>query len=176
MAEPRGQAGTDEIVTDEAQSQAEQSAVEMLTQERDANFEKFLRAQAEFDTARRRWRQELEEMRKYQSLPVVKDLLPSLDNLRRAVDAAQAGSTVEALRTGVEMVLKQIDEVLARHEAKPIKALGQQFDPNLHEAITQIPTADQPPMQIVLEAERGYQMHDRVVRPSKVGVAVAPHS
>ena len=77
------------------------------------NYEKFLRAQAELDTARRRWRQELEEIRKYQALPIVKDLLPGLDNLRRAVDAANAGSTVESLRTGVEMVLKQIDDVFA---------------------------------------------------------------
>ncbi|HVJ69884.1 MAG TPA: nucleotide exchange factor GrpE, partial [Caulifigura sp.] len=64
--------------------------------------------------------------------------------------------------------------VFTKHEAKPIDALGKPFDPNLHEAITQIPTSDQPPMNVVLEAERGYQMHDRVVRPSKVGVAVSP--
>jgi len=171
MAEPQGQAA-DEFVTDESQS--EQSQVELLTQERDANFQKYLRAQAEMDTARRRWRQELEDLRKYQSLPLVKDLLPSLDNLRRAVDAAKAGTSVEALKTGVEMVLMQIDEVFTKHEAKPIDALGKPFDPNLHEAITQIPTSDQPPMNVVLEAERGYQMHDRVVRPSKVGVAVSP--
>ena len=104
----------------------------------------------------------------------MKDLLPSLDNLRRAVDAAKSGTSVETLKTGVEMVLKQIDDVLARHDARPIQALGKPFDPNLHEAITQIPTDDQPPMHVVLEAERGYQMHDRVVRPSKVGVAVPP--
>ena len=152
MAEPQGQAA-DEFVADESQS--ELSQVEALTQERDANFHKYLRAQAEMDTARRRWRQELEDLRKYQSLPLVKDLLPSLDNLRRAIDAAKAGTSVEALKTGVEMVLKQIDEVLAKHDAKPIAALGQPFDPNLHEAITQIPTSEQPPMNVVLEAERG---------------------
>lgn len=171
MAEPKGQA-SDDVMADD--NPLEQSQVEALTQERDATFQKYLRAQAEFDTARRRWRQELDEQRKYQSLPLVKDLLPSLDNLRRAVDAAKAGTSVEALKTGVEMVLKQIDEVLAKHEARPIAAIGKPFDPNLHEAITQIPTSDQPPMNVVLEAERGYQMHDRVVRPSKVGVAVSP--
>jgi molecular chaperone GrpE len=169
MAEAPGDVGTEQLVTE---SEAETSQIEALAKERDANFEKYLRAQAEMETARRRWRQELEELRKYQALPFVKDLLPSLDNLRRAVEAAKAGSTVESLRTGVEMVLKQIDEVLARHDARPIAAIGQPFDPNLHEAITQIPTADQPAMHIVLEAERGYQMHDRIVRPSKVGVAV----
>ncbi len=161
-------------VSDATPGQSEQASIEVLTQERDDNFQKYLRAQAEMETARRRWRQELEEMRKYQAMPVVKDLLPSLDNLRRAVDAAKAGTSVEALKTGVEMVLKQIDEVLAKNGAQPIAALGQPFDPNLHEAITQIPTSDQPPMHVVLEAERGYQMHDRVVRPSKVGVAVSP--
>jgi molecular chaperone GrpE len=173
MAEPQGPAA-DEFETDEFGSQAEQSTVETLTKERDENFQKFLRAQAEMETARRRWRQELEELRKYQSLPVIKDLLPSLDNLRRAVDAAKSGTPVEALRSGVEMVLKQIDEAFAKHGAQPIPAIGKPFDPHLHEAITQIPTTEQPAGNVVLEAERGYQMHDRVVRPSKVGVAIAP--
>jgi len=176
MAEPQGPAGAEDFELDTSIGQDEQSQLEIVARDRDVNFDKFLRAQAELDTARRRWRQELEELRKYQSLPIVKDLLPSLDNLRRAVDAAKSGSTVESLRTGVEMVLKQIDEVLARHDARPIPAMGRPFDPNLHEAITQIPTADQPPNSVVLEAERGYQMHDRIVRPSKVGVAVAPRS
>jgi molecular chaperone GrpE len=175
MAEPQGPAA-DEFETDEFGSQAEQSPIEALTKERDATFEKYLRAQAEMETARRRWRQELEELRKYQSLPLLKDLLPSLDNLRRAVDAAKSGTPVEALRTGVEMVLKQIDEVFVKHAAKPIPAVGEPFDPHLHEAITQIPTTEQPPGNVVLEAERGYQMHDRVVRPSKVGVAIAPQT
>jgi molecular chaperone GrpE len=175
MAEPQGPAA-DEFETDELGSQAEQSPIETLTKERDANFEKYLRAMADLETARRRWRQELEDLRKYQSLPIVKDLLPGLDNLRRAVDAANSGTTVEALRTGVQMVLKQIDEVFEKHAARPIPAVGQPFDPNVHEAITQIPTADQPPNHVVLEAERGYQMHDRIVRPSKVGVAVPPQN
>jgi molecular chaperone GrpE len=175
MAEPQGPAA-EEFETDEFGTQSEPSPIETLTKERDANFEKYLRAQADLETARRRWRQELEELRKFQSLPFVKDLLPSLDNLRRAVDAANSGATVESLRTGVQMVLGQIDDVLAKHAAKPIPAIGQPFDPNVHEAITQIPTTDQPPMHIVLEAERGYQMHDRIVRPSKVGVAIAPGS
>jgi len=175
MAEPKGPAA-DEFETDELGSQAEQSPIETLTKERDENFQKFLRAQAEMETARRRWRQELEELRKYQSLPLLKDLLPGLDNLRRAVDAAKSGTSVEALKTGVEMVLKQIDEAFAKHAAKPIPAVGEAFDPHLHEAITQIPTNEQPPGHVVLEAERGYQMHDRVVRPSKVGVAIAPNN
>jgi molecular chaperone GrpE len=174
MAEPEGPAA-EEFEMDELGAQAEQSPVETLTKERDENFQKYLRAQAEMETARRRWRQELEELRKYQSLPIVKDLLPSLDNLRRAVDAANSGTTVESLRTGVQMVLKQIDEVFAQHAARPIAAVGEPFDPNLHEAITQIPTSEQPPGHVALEAERGYQMHDRIVRPSKVGVAIAPN-
>jgi molecular chaperone GrpE len=175
MAEPQGPAA-DEIAVDEVGPQAELSPIETLAKERDENFQKFLRAQAEMETARRRWRLELEELRKYQSLPLLKDLLPGLDNLRRAVDAAKSGTTVEALRTGVEMVLKQIDDVFAKHAAKPIPAIGQPFDPNLHEAITQIPTTEQPPGHVALEAERGYQMHDRMVRPSKVGVAIAPQT
>jgi molecular chaperone GrpE len=142
--------------------------------ERDANYEKYLRSQAELDTMRRRWARELEDQRRFQSLPLVRDLLPALDNLRRAVDASYTGTSVERLREGVELVLKQLDEIFAKHNAQPIPAVGQLFDPNVHEAIQQVPTSEQPPMTVVAEAERGYRLHDRVVRPSKVVVAVEP--
>lgn len=140
-------------------------------EERDANYNRYLRAEAETDTIRRRAARELDEQRRYQSLSLLKDLLPALDNLHRAVDAAKAGTDVKVLKEGVQMVLKQFDDVFSRHDAKPIKALGQPFDPNLHEAISQMPSPDKPPMTVLIEAEKGYTLHDRVVRPSKVVVA-----
>ncbi|MBX3444450.1 MAG: nucleotide exchange factor GrpE [Planctomyces sp.] len=148
-------------------------ALQAALQERDENLQRFLRAQADLENARRRWQKESEEQRKYQALPIVRDLLPALDNLRRAVEAAQQSTSIESLRQGVEMVLTQVDDVFNKYEAKPIPALGQPFDPNVHEAISQMPSADQPPMTVLIEAEKGYTMHDRVVRPSKVIVASA---
>jgi molecular chaperone GrpE len=160
--------GIDPVVAGEASLKDQLDAAR---QERDANFDRFLRTQAEFDTARRRWAKELEEERRFRALPLVKDLLPALDNLHRAVDAAQKTSSADSLKAGVELVLKQIDDVLAQHGVKPIAALHESFDPNIHEAISQMPGQGRPAMSVLHEAERGYTMHDRVVRPSKVVVA-----
>lgn len=138
---------------------------------RDEAQQKYLRALAEADTYRRRVLKEREDDRKFAPLAIVKDLLPNLDNLRRAVEAARNANNIEDLSKGVDMVLKQIDETLAKHGAAPINSLGLPFDPNLHEAIAQAPSADHPPMTVLQEFERGYALHDRVIRPSKVLVS-----
>ena len=72
------------------------------------------------------------------------------------------------------MIVAQVDQVFSSHSAKPIAAVGETFDPNLHEALQQIPTNEHPPMTVMQELERGYMMHDRVIRPTKVLVACAP--
>ena len=139
--------------------------------ERDENHQKYLRALADADTYRRRVMKERDEDRRFAPLAIVKDLLPNFDNLRRAVDAAKTASSIEELSKGVDMVLKQVDDVLARHGAAPIASVGQSFDPHLHEAVAQVPSPDHPPMTVLQEFERGYMLHDRVIRPSKVLVS-----
>lgn len=142
-----------------------------LQTERDQFFESWKRVQAEFENYRRRAQREREQEAKYVTLPVIRDLLPGLDNLRRSLDAANKSGKLEELTKGVEMTLKQFESILEKHEAKPIAGVGQPFDPNLHEAISQMPNADHPPMTVLMEVERGYVLHDRVVRPSKVIVS-----
>ena len=139
--------------------------------ERDANQEKYLRSLADFDTYRRRVMKEREDDRKFAPLGLIKDLLPNLDNLRRAVGAAKTANSIEDLSQGVDMVLKQVDETLAKHGASPISSVGQLFDPNQHEAVAQAPSPDVPPLTVLQEFERGYMLHDRVIRPSKVVVS-----
>ena len=139
--------------------------------ERDENYQKYIRSLADFDTFRRRVMKERDDDRKYAPLSIVKDLLPNFDNLRRAVDAAKTANSMEDLSKGVDMVLKQVDETLARHGAAPIVSVGQLFDPNLHEAVAQAPSPDLPPLTVLQEFERGYVLHDRVIRPSKVLVS-----
>ena len=109
-------------------------------------------------------------------LPLAEDLLPALDNLQRALEAAKTATDASQLVQGVQMVARQFDEILGRHQITPIEALGKPFDPNLHRALQQVPGSDQPPMTVLMEYERGYQMHDRVVRPSTVIVAAPPAS
>lgn len=142
-------------------------------------WDRCLRMQAELENFRKRVNRERDEDRKYAALPLVRDLVPTLDNLQRAVDACrksnpEEGSPAAGLLQGVEMVRGQLVDALKEHGATPIEALGQPFDPRLHEALQQVPTDEFPPMTVLMEYERGYAMRDRIVRPAKVIVSVAP--
>ncbi len=148
--------------------------MEAAVAERDENHDRWLRTQADLENYRKRVSREADENRKYQAVGVIRDLLPGLDNLGRAVEAAQTTGNVDELVQGVQMVLKQFEDILSAHSAVVIDAVGQPFDPNLHEALQQVPSADHPPMTVVQELERGFQIHDRVVRPSKVIVSSGP--
>ncbi|GAB4158878.1 MAG: nucleotide exchange factor GrpE [Planctomycetaceae bacterium] len=141
--------------------------------ERDEYKDHWLRTQAELDNFRKRMRKEAEENQRYQALSLVRDLLPGLDNLERAIAAAEQSSNQEELIKGMRMVARQFEDVLARYAVNPILAVGEPFDPNLHEAVQQIMTDDHPPMTVMQEVERGFQLHDRVIRPSKVIVSAA---
>ena len=148
--------------------------LEAARAERDENYNLLLRSQAELENYRKRVNREREEDARYRALPLVKDLLPAIDNLHRAVQAANQTGSADDLIRGVEMVLRQFDDALARHEVKPIAAEGEAFDPNRHDALTQVPAPEKEPMTILQEIERGYTLHDRVIRPSKVIVAAPP--
>jgi molecular chaperone GrpE len=144
-----------------------------VTAERDQYFDQMKRAHAELDNFRRRAQREAETSARYASLPIIRDLLPALDNVGRTIQAAEQTGKIEDLIQGLQMVVAQFDQVFASHSAKAITAVGETFDPNLHEALQQIPTNEHPPMTVLQELERGYSMHDRVIRPSKVLVACA---
>jgi molecular chaperone GrpE len=146
--------------------------------ERDDNWNKYLRAEAELVNFRRRVNQEREEERKYAGIHLIRALLPTIDNLQRALEAGrqQVGQEQNSLLLGVEMVLQQLLETLGQHGVKPIHALGEPFDPNRHEALQQIPSADHPPMTVLQEVEKGFMMNERIVRPSKVLVSSAPQT
>lgn len=137
-------------------------------QERDQFKEKWTRSMADLDNYRRRVQREMEEDRKYAALPLLKSLLPTFDGLDRAVFAAAQSMNAEELIKGVQLTIKQLEAGLNGFGAKTIAAVGQPFDPNLHEAISQVPSAEHPPMTVIQDVERGYMLHDRVVRPSKV--------
>jgi len=136
--------------------------------------DQLLRGQAELENFRRRSQRDAGEARKYQSLALVRDLLPAMDNLQRAIQAAEQSGDVGNLLEGIRMVSHQLAETLKGHAAQPIAAEGEPFDPNLHEALSQVPTPDHPPMTVLQVVETGYRMHDRVVRPAKVIVSCAP--
>jgi len=148
--------------------------LEAAVNERDANYDRWMRAQAELENYRRRVKKEAEETRLYQSLPFVRELLPGLDNLQRAIDAGESSKNIEQLLEGVQLVAKQFQDVLSAHSVELIEAVGKSFDPNLHEAIQQIPSEEQPAMTVLEEFQPGYKIHERVIRPSKVIVSSGP--
>lgn len=133
--------------------------------------ERFLRAAADLENYRKRAAREREEIQKFGIEKVLKDLLPAMDGLDRALAAAPAD---DALAEGVRLVRASLEQALARHGVVAFSALGERFDPAQHEALLQVPTSEQPPGTVVLEHARGFKLNDRLVRPAMVGVAVAP--
>ena len=128
------------------------------------------RSAADLENARKRFQRERDELRKFGTEGLLKDLLSVVDNLERAVAHAGAGSS---LTEGVEMVLRQFTQTAAKYGAEPFEAEGQPFDPQFHEAMTQVPTADHEPGTVVDVYQRGWTLHGRLVRPAMVTVAVA---
>lgn len=134
--------------------------------------DRVLRSQAELDNYRKRAAREIEDHRRYANLPLIRDLLPALDNIERAIAAAEKTQDVGGLLEGVKLVAKQFEDVLARYHCKRIAALHQPFDPNLHHAISQQLSDEFPLHTVVLVSEPGFQLFDRVVRPSQVIVSI----
>lgn len=130
-----------------------------------------LRAQAELENFRRRMRREMEDERRYAALPLISDLLGVVDNLERALAAAESNQAAEGLRQGVEMVQSQFVAVLEKHHCRRLGNVGDSFDPNLHQAIAQEPSDQFPPGTVTRVIQTGYQLHDRVVRPAHVMVS-----
>jgi molecular chaperone GrpE len=130
----------------------------------------YVRLAADFDNFRRRKAQELADRLRYGSEDAARALLPALDNLRRAVDHAPAG-TDDAFLEGVRMTVRQFEEALGSLGVTPIAAVGAPFDPSLHEAVAGVESAEVEHDTVVDELQRGYRLHDRVIRPSVVRVA-----
>ena len=140
--------------------------------------DKTLRTFAELENYRKRSARTLQEELKYANMSLIRDMLPVMDNLLRAIEAAEkqaeSGELTEqgkALLDGVKMVVEQFNTVLGKHNCTPIEAVNQPFDPNFHQAITQMPSADVEPNTVIMETQKGYVLHDRVVRPSQVIVS-----
>lgn len=131
--------------------------------------ERYKRLQADFDNFRRRTRQEKEDLSKVVAQNVILELLPILDNFERAIGTA-AGQDAASLVTGVEMIYRQFMTILERMEVTPVKSVGEQFDPQKHEAVMRVEDAEQPDGLIVAELQKGYIAKGKVIRPSMVKV------
>ncbi|HET9550165.1 MAG TPA: nucleotide exchange factor GrpE [Candidatus Binatia bacterium] len=136
-------------------------------------YERLLRQAAELENYKKRSARERDDAIRYANESLLKDLLPVVDNLERAIAHASGGGNGKPLVEGVEMVLRGLADVLAKHGAMPILAQGQPFDPTKHEAMTQVETDDHEPNSVVEELHKGYMLRDRLLRPALVSVAKA---
>jgi len=144
---------------------------EQLRAERDQLLDRLARLQAEFENARKRGERERAEYRDFAAASVVEQFLPVLDNFELALKAA---GTTEQLRSGVELIVKQMEDVLRQLQVNPVPAVGEAFDPRMHEAMGTVERVDLPDQHVAEEIRRGYKLRERLLRPALVRVASNP--
>lgn len=165
----------EELVEEQATEAMEEEVVSELDTvkaEFDAMEDKFLRASAEIANITSRNRNERELLQKYRSQDLGKKILPAIDNLERAMAAEVTDEQSQSLKKGVEMVLESLRHALKEEGIEEIAAKGEAFDPTLHQAVQTIPASDGQEADTIVEVlQKGYRLHDRVLRPSMVIVA-----
>jgi molecular chaperone GrpE len=174
MTEPNNSSPADagtQVLEDLEALRARAQAAE---QSRDEYLNLAQRTRADFENYQKRMQRDLAQERRYAQTPLAADLLPALDNLERATAAAQQAGEKGPLVQGVAMVHGQLLDILRRHGVTRIDALGQPFDPNLHQAVMQQPSSEHPPMTVTQVLEQGYMIHERVLRPARVAVSTPP--
>jgi len=157
----------------ESASSASEQQGQSLEEELKATQDRYLRLAAEFENYKKRVQKDQAEYTKYATERLLRELLPVLDNLQRALQHAQQSGGTNGLIEGVELTCKQYQEVLSRFGVRPIPSVGQPFDPAVHQAVATVDPKGQVPNTIVEEYEKGYYLHDRVLRPAMVTVAAS---
>jgi molecular chaperone GrpE len=171
--EPESTPPDEQIVNGEDERLKELEAkLEAKEKESVENYDRLLRASAEFDNFKKRSSREMEEFRKFANQSLIKEMLSVVDNLELAMNSTNGHKTIDKdLLQGLEMTHKEILKVFEKFNVKPIDAKGQPFDPTFHEAVMQEETSDSPKNTVINELQRGYMIHDRLLRPSMVVVA-----
>ena len=155
----------------ETEKQAEaacQTEIDQLKGERDQLLDRLARMQAEFDNARKRAEREKADFRDHVTGSVVEQFLPVLDNFELALKST---GSVEQLRSGVSLIMKQMEEILQKMQVNAIPAVGESFDPRVHEALGAVERDDVPDQHVAEEIRRGYKIRERLLRPALVRVA-----
>ena len=154
-------------LVEEPAADAAADALAELKAERDQLLDRLARLQAEFDNARKRQEREKQEFRDYATGSVVEQFLPVIDNFSLAL---AANGTAEQMRTGVELIVKQMDETLRQLNVQAVPTIGQQFDPRVHEALGTVERDDLPDHSVAEEIRKGYRIRERLLRPAMVRI------
>jgi molecular chaperone GrpE len=161
--------GSDDLENLRQQLEAKEAEVKQIQ-------DRLLRQAADLENYKKRSAREKADSIRYANENLVKDLLPVLDNLERALSYAQGGGNGKPLLEGIELVLKNLLEVLGRHGVSQVSSVGEPFDPAKHEAVAQVESREHDPNQVVDEYRKGYYLLDRLLRPAQVAVAKVPES
>lgn len=162
-----------EPVEEKDQADDLEARLETAQKKANKNYDSFLRVSAEFENYKKRSTREMNDFRKFANESLVKDLLPVVDNLERALDSSGSNEKTDSITEGIELTLKEILNMLDRFGVKPIEALGKNFDPCFHQAVLQEEAGDQTENTVLKEFQKGYMLHDRLIRPSMVVVSKA---
>ena len=151
--------------------QGTQTQIEQLTAERDRLLDRLARLQAEFENARKRAERERAEARDFVTASAVEQFLPVVDNFELALKST---GTEKQLRSGVSLIVKQMEEILEKMQVKAVPTVGELFDPRFHEALGTVERDDIPDQHVAEEVRRGYKIRERLLRPALVRVAHNP--
>jgi molecular chaperone GrpE len=151
-----------------------EARLETAEQEAKENYDRFLRLSAEFENYKKRSEREINEFRKYANESLIKEILSVADNLERALDSSRNNKQADTgLVEGVDMTLKEILNIFEKFSVKPVESLGKPFDPTFHQAVMQEQTDGHPENTVTNEIQKGYMMHDRLIRPAMVVVSTS---
>lgn len=162
-----------ELNDQDAQDESLEAKLESAESKAQERYDRLLRLSAEFDNYKKRTSREMRDMVKYANEKFVVELLSVVDNLERAIESASDDSSDTPLLQGIQLTLSEVMKILERQNVKPVESMGNPFDPNFHQAMMQEAVDDQPPNTVVREMQKGYTMHDRLIRPAMVVVSKA---
>ena len=167
-------AETDESSAEDTASQTPEEKIEQAEAEAKKSYDRFLRASAELENYKKRTQKEMADFRKYANASLVKELLGVVDNLERAIESSNESNEEGQLSEGLNLTLKELLKIFEKFHACPIEALGEPFDPCYHQAMMQQETTEQPENVVLNELQKGYMIHDRLLRPAMVVVSKSP--
>lgn len=148
--------------------------LEEMEKERDANQDLYLRAKAEMENVKKRFQKEKQDLLKYANESLLKQLLPVADNLEKAIGHSQEQNSLKTLLEGVDLTLKGLMDTLNKAGVEPLEAVGEPFDPNFHEAMSEAESEEAPPGTVIQEFQKGYTLNNRLLRPAMVVISKKP--
>ena len=169
--DPLSQGASSEIAEEDSLIEKLQQALAEKAEEAKGLNDKYLRLAAEFDNYKRLIQRDQRDQIRFGNEHLLKELLPVVDNLERAIKASQNGGSSDVLIQGVDLTLKQLTGALTRFHVIPVETAGQPFDPAKHQAVTSVASEKVPERHIVDEFQRGYLLHDRILRAAMVSVS-----